>query len=437
MLMDLFYAQLPVHVSKRRVHFHNFMLEVHQRIWAYKQSLLAQFGRERHVNLSSERDAITQVAQAMSREARVLCFDEFQVTDVADAMILTKFFGVLWSSGTVLVATSNRPPSDLYKEGLNRQYFLPFLADLERFNLVKQLGGAKDYRQLNTRRAGAYFSPLNAATDARLWRAFLDHPSLPPLDHEAPVQGYCVPVMMGRTLRVSHAKPRARCCHVSFASLCEADKGASDYQALCAHFDTVYLRGVPQMSVLEHDKSRRFITLVDTLYDSHIQLVWTAETAPADMFRFLTTHDAEGKSAPLGTDHKWGDLVARQGGGDVGGWRYTTAVDHSKFGAVVSRGLAEGQGQGRADLQSQQSREESPAHVPRIVPRVDTGITSARRSVGSLSPPSGVAPVDAAQDELKLLEGELSSVQELGFAFRRAASRLTEMSSEAWPQRRL
>ena len=147
MAMDVFYTHCPL-ASKRRVHFHKFMLEIHQRIHAYKQRLLLQYGREVHINLSSERDAIAAVAHDVADECRLLCFDEFQVTDICDAMMLAKFFGVLWERGTVLVATSNRPPTDLYKDGLNRSYFLPFIDRLQEECVVWDMGTGEDYRQV-------------------------------------------------------------------------------------------------------------------------------------------------------------------------------------------------------------------------------------------------------------------------------------------------
>ena len=431
LLMDLFFKHCNVDASrKRRVHFHAFMLEVHQRIWAFKQELLRKHGRDVNVNLASERDAIAHVAKLVASEARVLCFDEFQVTDIADAMIISKFFSVLWQRGTVLVATSNRPPADLYQNGLNRQYFLPFVAELEQRCIVKRMGGNVDYRQAAVGFDGAYFSPIGEASRRALWQAFLAFPastSTPAgssgqkveeteteteaetdteieakAETEAAaagaVAGHKIPVMMGRSLALSWARPQQRACLTSFAALCKADVGSSDYGALAAHFDAVYLVGVPVLSVLEHDQARRFITLVDALYDAGCLLVWTSDAPPPAMFRFLAPEEASEKLSTgsggsaiggprLGTDHtwsaEWGGPHVRLPGQSGSGWRRTTAVNASKH-----TGLA---------LQT-----------------------------------STANPVDAAQDELKLLEGELCSVQELAFAFRRASSRLTQMAGVEW-----
>jgi len=408
-LMDLFFAHCKLGAGeKRRVHFHAFMLEVHQRVFQYKQELLRKHGRDVNINLSSERDAIANVAQAISQEARLLCFDEFQVTDVADAMIIAKLFSVLWKNGTVLVATSNRPPEDLYKDGLNRSYFLPFIHDLQKLTIVRDMGSSVDYRQSNAPLANSFFTPANDENKDRLRLEFMRWGgSGDGADGGGVVDNAQVPVMMGRRLTVQLARPSVGACFVSFSSLCEADLGASDYRALATNYKAVFLHGVPQLSVLEHDRARRFITLVDCLYDAGRILVWTADEPPASLFKFLSPDDKENLK-PLGTDHRWSGAA-----GDVGGWRYTTAVDHSKFGAKVSVSAS-----------------------PRIVPRVDTGVTTTRHTAGTVSAAVG-AGVDAAQEELKLLEGELSSVQELAFAFRRAASRLVEMAGAAWRESRV
>lgn len=425
LLMDLFFKHCNVDASrKRRVHFHAFMLEVHHRIWVFKQELLRKHGRDVNVNLASERDAITHVAKLVASEARVLCFDEFQVTDIADAMIISKFFSVLWQRGTVLVATSNRPPADLYQNGLNRQYFLPFVAELEQRCIVRRMGGNVDYRQAAVGFEGAYFSPIGEASRHALWQAFLAFPAStstpagsaghkvtetgPGTEAEAvaagAVAGHKIPVMMGRSLALSWARPQQRACLTSFAALCKADVGASDYGALAAHFDAVYLVGVPVLSVLEHDQARRFITLVDALYDAGCLLVWTSDAPPAAMFRFLAPEEASEKLSTgsggsaiggprLGTDHtwsaEWGGPHVQLSGEAGSGWRRTTAVNASKH-----TGLA---------LQATQTAD--------------------------------LVVADAAQDELKLLEGELCSVQELAFAFRRASSRLTQMAGIEWRSR--
>jgi len=304
-LMDLFFENVNIS-SKRRVHFHKFMLEIHQRIHRFKQDILQQHGRDVNINTSSERDAIVQVARQIAAEAQLLCFDEFQVTDICDAMILSKFFGELWARGTVLVATSNRPPSDLYKDGLNRSYFLPFIRRLEELCVVKHIASTRDYRQDAVQHEDTYFMPLGAAATDKLIAAFWGD-----IERRGskPSQGIRVPVMMNRVFTVPVGDLKTRICYVDFARLCEEDRGAADYQALCRAFDTIYLDGVPALNILKHDNARRFITFVDEVYDANVRLRWTAACTPHELFRELTTVEVQGKgkvSGAFGTDHAWG-----------------------------------------------------------------------------------------------------------------------------------
>lgn len=398
MVMDLFYNHCPI-LEKRRVHFHKFMLEIHQRIHWYKKKLLAEHGRDVHINLSSERDAIAAVAHDVADECRLLCFDEFQVTDICDAMILTKFFGVLWERGTVLVATSNRPPEDLYKDGLNRRYFLPFIDRLADECMVWDMEASHDYRQQNVALDCAYYTPVDEATTKLLWDDFV-------LSGEGQPVVVDIPVMMGRTVAVtvcgnsrtglgtvsgssggfSSDSTRHRACWVGFKYLCEGDRFASDYKAICEHFDEVFLCGVPKLSVLHHDKARRFITLIDEIYDAGVRLHFTAEGAPDELFREVSSVET-GKKKHLGTDHGWTDGVH----------------------VVDSTGV----------------------YVPpmRTRPAIATSCV-----IGAVNE-TYRSGVDAAEDQLKLLEGELSSVQELRFAFKRAASRLVEMTGQEYFQK--
>lgn len=271
LIMDLFFTNSKVS-KKRRVHFHKFMLEIHERIHKRKQHLLSEHGRDVQINLSSERDAISYVAKCIAEEASLLCFDEFQVLDICDAMILTKFFGELWAQGTVLVATSNRPPDDLYKDGLNRSYFVPFIRRLEKECVVRQIGGSFDYRMSTSARDNSFFVPNKFSTepDKRLHEDFNSHAiaSIQSLNSTLALKPVfaTVPVMMGRHLDVevlierrinavnANADDVAGICYTHFSYLCEGDRGAADFQALCRHFHTVYLQSVPRLSVLEHDK---------------------------------------------------------------------------------------------------------------------------------------------------------------------------------------
>ena len=405
MLMDLLFESVPSDVPKTRVHFHKFCLDVHLRVHTFKQELLKKYGRDTQVNLAPERDAIIAVARQIASEAHLLCFDEFQVTDVADALIMTKLFRELWRCGTVLVATSNRPPDDLYKNGLNRQYFLPFLDLLARHCVVRNIKSDHDYRQDGSPVPGGYFSPLGSESETRLEEAMA-----------AACAAACVeetvPVMMGRHLTVRSAPLKdarglpsdVSACYVTFESLCNTEKGAADYRALAAHFPVVYLSGVPQLSVLEHDKARRFITLIDELYDARRSLVWSAESKPEELFRFLEgADDAEGLGVQhLGTDHAWGGGGSGSGSGSGSG------------------------GDGKSKKNAAEAMLPSRVNDHKATSFDELVRDSQHNSVNIRF------EVDAAQDELNILEGEICSVQELGFAFRRAASRLTEMSSTSW-----
>ena len=402
MVMDIFFTHCPIE-KKRRVHFHKFMLEIHQRIHNYKQQLLQQYGRDVNINLSSERDAIVQVAHDVADNTRLLCFDEFQVTDICDAMMLSKFFGVLWERGTVLVATSNRPPTDLYNDGLNRKYFLPFIERLTKECILYDMNTAIDYRLKNLALENAYYTPVNDNTTKRLWNDFLAASNADPTAETMVVE---IPVMMGRTVAVTVAgsssgnssssssssstnssnNRRSRVCWVDFKYLCEGDRGASDYQAVCQSFDEIYLSGIPRLSVIKHDRARRFITLIDEIYDAGIRLHWTAETEPSSLFREVTASEVKEKN--LGTDHGWSTQSTRN-------------VDMTYI---------------------------TTAGSPR--PAISTSCV-----IGAVETTYRGHSADAAEDQLKLLEGELSSVQELKFAFRRAASRMTEMSGTEYANR--
>jgi len=430
--MDMFFNNSKV-TKKRRVHFHKFMLDVHKRIHARKQELLRQFGRDVNVNLSSERDAIIHVANMLADEVILLCFDEFQVTDIVDALILSKLFGIMWSRGTVLVATSNRPPKDLYKDGLNRVYFLPFIEQLEKECIVRLLGNGTDYRQLaisSTRQT--FMTPVHDVTTKQLHEMFeTEHLWISQAQHTIQINEK-IPVMMGRWLPIERARKSVYCIStedggnddkvrkktmnvivrsalVDFASMCEGDRGAADYHALCSQFDVVYLLGVPQMSILEHDKARRFITLIDEMYDAGVLCRWTAAEVPARLFRTLGAEELQ-----------YDELIAREG-------RFGTDHSWNRGGSALDSyvGLGEIKEKSAAQRLSQSTSCVIPAYTQ------------------SLSAPQDVVVkgIDAAQEELKLLEGELASVQELRFAFKRAASRLTEMSGqnylESWKLKRM
>jgi cell division protein ZapE len=266
MLMDIFFELVPAR-AKRRVHFNDFMTEVHDRIQMHR--------RARKDGAVKEDDPIPPVARALAQEAWVLCFDEFTVTDIADAMVLSRLFSALFLAGVVLVATSNVAPDDLYRDGLNRQLFLPFIPILERNTDVLSLDAEKDYRLEKLGRLPVYVTPLGNGADRRMdaaWAALT----------EGREEGAVALSLMGRTLNVPHACGRA--ARFTFAELCDAPLGARDYLALAGRFDTLFIDRVPVLDQTRRNPAKRFILLIDTVYDRKMRLVMSAAAAPGELY---------------------------------------------------------------------------------------------------------------------------------------------------------
>jgi cell division protein ZapE len=272
MLMDLFFASAPVQ-RKRRVHFQAFMAEVHGLIGQWRTgdtaARKARFGQVRGD------DPIAPAAELIASQARLLCFDELQVTDIADAMILGRLFEALFEQGVTLVATSNRAPDDLYRNGLNRQLFLPFITMLKQKLEVVGVAGATDFRLDRLRGARVYFTPIDADAEAAfdaLWRNLLDG---------AEELGATLEVL-GRKLRLPHAA--GGLLRASFASLCATALGPQDYLAIAERFHTVFLEDVPVLEPAKRDEARRFVTLIDVLYEADIKLVVLAAAEPDALY---------------------------------------------------------------------------------------------------------------------------------------------------------
>jgi cell division protein ZapE len=260
MLMDLFYEATSFR-PKRRLHFHEFMAEVHERIAAARKSVPG--------------DPIPHVAGAIAARSRLLCFDELHVTDIADAMILSRLFRELFEAQVVVVATSNVAPAELYKDGLNRALFLPFI-DLVRERMrVEELLAAKDFRLDKLVGKPLYFTPADErAKDEmdRLWRELTgNHPGAP-----AELE------IRGRTLTVPLASMGV--ARFTFAELCEAPLGAGDYLAIAQAYHTVLVDVVPVFSPARRDVLRRFVNLVDTLYDRRVSLIASAAAEPHALY---------------------------------------------------------------------------------------------------------------------------------------------------------
>lgn len=267
MLMDLFFETVPVR-RKRRVHFNAFMADVQDRIQKHR---LARKNGE-----TKEDDPIPPVAKALAEEAWVLCFDEFSVTDIADAMILSRLFSALFASGVVLVATSNVAPDDLYRDGLNRQLFLPFVSLLKRHARVMTLDSPTDYRMEKLNRMPVYLTPLSADTDLAMdeaWQA---------VTRGTPVASAALTVK-GRQVPVPLATGDA--ARFSFADLCEKPLAARDYIAIVARYPTIFLDHVPVLAEGKRNEAKRFILLIDTLYDSHARLFASAEAPPQELYQ--------------------------------------------------------------------------------------------------------------------------------------------------------
>jgi cell division protein ZapE len=260
MLMDLFHGAVAIE-EKRRVHFHAFMQEV--------QDGLNQ-ARKRGVD-----DAILPVAERIAGEVRLLSFDEMQITDIADAMIVGRLFQKLFAAGVVIVTTSNRPPDDLYLDGLNRPLFLPFIALLKERMAVRELAAARDYRQDRLAGAQVYFHPADAAArDAvsDIWRDVSGGGGGSPLILKVKGRDVEIPVYRNGAGRAS------------FWDLCSRPLGPADYLAIAGVLRLLILEGVPRLSSENYNEAKRFVTLIDALYEAKVRLVMTAADIPERLY---------------------------------------------------------------------------------------------------------------------------------------------------------
>ncbi|MDX2202074.1 MAG: cell division protein ZapE [Hyphomicrobiaceae bacterium] len=260
MLMDLFFAETEF-APKRRLHFHEFMAEVHARIAQARKT--------------GTGDPLPQVAADLAREARLLCFDELHVTDIADAMILGRLFKGMLEAEVVIVATSNVPPDGLYKDGLNRALFLPFIALIEQHLDVEELKAAKDFRLEKLAGRPLYFTPLGPGARAEMDRAWA---SLTGSAHAAPLDIE----ILGRKLHVTNASMGV--ARFRFAELCEKPLGANDFLALAHAFHTIMIDDIPVLRPGQRDVTRRFVNLIDTLYDNKVGLIASSAAEPDGLY---------------------------------------------------------------------------------------------------------------------------------------------------------
>ena len=267
MLMDLFFVGAPV-ARKRRVHFHEFMLEVHARLHRRREELAAK-------GAPPESDTIVPVAREIAAETRLLCFDEFQVTNIADAMILGRLFETLFEAGLTVIATSNRTPDDLYRNGLQRDRFLPFIELMKQRLEILELGGAKDYRLDRMRKLDMYLTPLGAWATAKLDEAF--RAMTDGADGEPRVLR-----TQGRDVDVPRAAPGVAMAH--YVDWCAKPMGAADFLCIAEHFHTVILAEIPKMGPDNRDKAARFVTMIDAFYEKKVKFICSAATSPAQLY---------------------------------------------------------------------------------------------------------------------------------------------------------
>ena len=365
MLMDLFYDTLPSTVrSKMRIHFHNFMQDVHKRLHKMKMA---------H---GIDIDAVPFVAADIAESANVLCFDEFQCTDVADAMILRRLLESLMSHGVVLVTTSNRHPDDLYKNGIQRESFIPAINLLKSRLHVINLDSPTDYRKIPRPPSGVYHTPLDSHAPSHIekWLRFLGDPENPEPHPE-------VQKVWGREIKVPRVS--GRCAWFTFQELIGQATGAADYLELMRCYDAFIVSDVPGMTYRERDLARRFITFIDAVYESHAKLVLTTAVPLTQLFvSRQELRESLGKQEQTGA-----------GAGAGAGSQATAAQRYDK------------------DHDDHGDAAESESHAMQHM----------------------MEDMDSNIDQLK--NSNLFSGEEERFAFARALSRLSHMASREWVER--
>lgn len=262
MLMDLFFEEAPLE-NKRRVHFHSFMQEVHTRMAGFRAADI------------KVADPLNAVADAIAKGATLLCLDELQITDITDAMIVGRLFESMFKSGVVVVATSNRPPRDLYKDGLQRDQFVPFIGLIESKMDLLALDGPTDYRLEHMRLLDVYLTPNNNEAQKKLEAAFIrlthGHKSHP-----------AVISVQGRKVEIPKAVEGV--AMVGFNDICGRPLGAGDYIEISRRYHTIIMSDIPVMNGEMKDVARRFITLVDALYEGHVKLICSADALPDALY---------------------------------------------------------------------------------------------------------------------------------------------------------
>jgi protein AFG1 len=299
MIMDMFYEEAPTNLNKRRVHFHEFMIDCHARMHKLRQE-------------GVEEDPVPFIARQMVDEGgHLLCFDEMQVTDIADALIMRRLFDELFRSGVIVVATSNRPPSDLYYNGIQRHLFLPFIKAVEEKCTVHDLASPTDYRLLKTNEFNAdgesntWVQPFSPATTSKvesLW-------------NELTKGGECQEtniIVLGRSVRVPKSATNTAVAQFHFKDLCALPLGAGDYIAISRAYHTVFITDIPILSVGVLDQVRRLITCIDTLYEHNVKVIVSADAPITEVFQPYgeVGGDHQGRYEQAATENQ-GDLLGR------------------------------------------------------------------------------------------------------------------------------
>lgn len=277
MLMDLFYSLAPLK-SKQRVHFHEFMLDIHARLENWHR--LTAKERAQHGSRTNNDDPIPVIAQQIANQATLLCFDELQVTDIADAMVVARLFEVLFDLGVVVVATSNRVPDELYKNGLNRHRFTPFIERIQQTLEIISLNGPIDYRYDRLKGAETYYTPVNEDTTNQLAATFFRLTDRR-IEDRAKVPSAEL-IVQGRQLFVP--KSARGVAVFSFKRLCANPLGSADYLAIARNYHTVIMVAIPQFNKENSDQATRFVTFIDALYEHGVKFLCSAAVPPQELY---------------------------------------------------------------------------------------------------------------------------------------------------------
>ena len=415
MLMDSFYdnARVPGNDRKQRFHFHDFLSQIHESIHRLKQEDLRERGRNFTIDTSLSNNPIHKVGLQIASKLSLLCLDEFQVTDIADAVILSQLFSVLFRHGTIVVATSNRPPKDLYEGGLNRSYFLPFIDLLEHHCIAYHIPSDRDYRRIlsncssfficlasETTAAGGVVNSKQVETIAEelvagdLFATDDNGVSCNDGNNKGLFQSIELRVGFNRSISIgrvynyngenendSRRKGKPSVARFSFEELCDADLGAMDYRAVANAFDVVTLENIPTMDLEGHNRARRFITLIDELYEGKCALVCSTLHAKTPKELFHTGSATETSVAPSTN--------------------------------------------GRINSSSTSDQDNNVTNVGDASQYNESGTSETKNQ------DSEMLGIDVAQEGGTPV-GALASVRELSFAFERSSSRIFEMCSRSW-----